>query len=599
MLMGKQRSLPEAHISPLNDPVRLQMLGDAQSINYCKRILQVGNSVRFLYVLGMLILLPMLLHSGDDKCFIWQVDWHGYGDVLAVSGLYLLVIAAIGVFSIGKYRKNKLFLINALADASLLMLFFLILGPEHNWDFVMMSYALTLLISIMTLNFFQCVVFAVVFYGECMLALLLQQVFLEVHFPFWASASWSENLQIVESSVVRQLDDLPSSSLVFLGVAFLLVLVGYLASEARENRIQANINSVSVAQLRQLNDTIFSDLPTALIVINLAGEIITMNRRARRLFHLHENHQLPYLLETLNPEIAYRRERWENLLQNGLMPLDIHGRTYSVEFTSITIKNYAPLVMISLDNIESIYQRVRETRLASLGRLTAGIAHEIRNPLGSVQSANELIAEASTCRQIQYLTEKIAGNTKRINAIISDILNMFTDQESNMQLLDLNTFLREAVENSRADDTLEFVPITIRSEESTGFHVYFDPGHLSQILHNLMLNAILHGARVNVAMTLVTRISRGGRFVFLEIIDNGVGVAESDREKIFEPFYSGRKSVGLGLYLVREMCLANQAEIEYVAQNEGGACFRITMQCYLPDKEVTRKGERKRTWQPH
>ena len=599
MVTGKREPPPKPHMSPLNDPLRVRMLGNAQSFSYCKRILQVGNAIRFFYVLAALIFLPVLLHSDGDALFIWHLDWFRYGNVLTTGALYLLVIGVISGFSFGKYRKHKLFLVNALADASFLMLFFIMIGPEHNWYFIAISYALTLLLSIMTLNFLQCGVFAVVLYGEFMLAVLLQQVFSEIHVSVLNSISWSEKLRIIETIVSRQLENLYFSSLIFFGVCLLLVLVGYLASEARENRIQANIHGISVAQLRQLNDTIFSDLPTALIVVNLKGEIIAMNRRARALFHFSENERLPYLLETLSSEIARRRERWENLLQNGLMPLEVHGRNYSLEFTAITIKNYAPLVMISLDNIESIYQRVRETRLASLGRLTAGIAHEIRNPLGSVQSANELIAEASGCRKIQYLTEKIAGNTKRINAIISDILNMFTDQESNTRLLDLNGFLREAVENSRADDALEFVPITICSEESEGFWVYFDSGHLSQIIHNLMLNAIRHSARVDVAIILATHLSPKGRFVFLDVTDNGAGIAERDREKIFEPFYSGRKSIGLGLYLVREMCLANRAEIEYVAQAKGGACFRITMECYLPDKEMTRQQRSETTWQAH
>lgn len=589
MLTDTRRAPPERHMAPLNDLARVQMLGEAQSVSYCRRILKIGNAIRFIYVLMVLIFLPVVIHSDADTLFIWQGDWFRYDNVLITGALYLLLIGMIGGLGFANYQKPNLFLVNALVDASLLMLFFITIGPEQNWYFITISYALTLLLSIMTLSFVQCVIFAVVLYAEFILAVLLQQVFAEIHFSFFTSIGWRENAQIIQSIASRRLENLHPSPLIFFGVCLLLVLVGYLASEARENRIQANINSISVAQLRQLNDTIFSDLPTALIVTNLKGEIITMNRRARALFHFAENERLPYLLETLSAEIARRRERWEHLLQNGLMPLDIHGRNYSLEFTSITVKNYAPLVMISLDNIESIYQRLRETRLASLGRLTAGIAHEIRNPLGSVQSANELIAEACEDRKIRYLTGKIASNTKRINDIISDILNMFTDQKSDIELLDLNAFLREAVENSRADDALEFVPITIWSEASEGFCVYFDSGHLSQILHNLMINAIRHSARADVAIALVTRLSRSGRFVFLDVADNGAGIAEKDREKIFEPFYSGRKSIGLGLYLVREMCLANRAEIEYVAKAREGACFRITMECYLPEKNRTPK----------
>ena len=116
------------------------------------------------------------------------------------------------------------------------------------------------------------------------------------------------------------------------------------------------------------------------------------------------------------------------------------------------------------------------------------------------------------------------------------------------------------------------------------YAVFFDAGHLEQILHNLMLNAVKHAGRDDVEITVRTRIGDVGRFLYIDIQDNGRGVAADDEERIFEPFFSKRHGTGLGLYLVREMCVANQAQIVYV-RKEIGACFRLTMERYLANED--------------
>ena len=212
--------------------------------------------------------------------------------------------------------------------------------------------------------------------------------------------------------------------------------------------------------------------------------------------------------------------------------------------------------------------------------MTAGIAHEIRNPLSSVQSAADLLEEMSDDPKIHFLTGKIRNNTQRMNTIISDILNLFSDKPRNTQLIRLNPFLQRIIQEAQTNNETGATTILADIAATQDYAVFFDIGHLEQILHNLMLNAVKHARRDNVEITIRTRLGDVGRFLYIDIQDNGCGVAAEDEERIFEPFFSKRHGTGLGLYLVREMCVANQAQIVYV-RRESGACFRLTMERYL------------------
>lgn len=570
------------HMMPLNNSMYLQLFIDAQSIRYRKRTLWIANSLRLAGVFLAFLFAPLLMDPQSGRIFLWESSLNASRIVLLTGSMYLILVAGLMLIARRKFLDERFFLFNGLAESFFLLLFCLALNPVANGEILGLTVSISIFLTVLTLNFTQCGIYALILYFEMLVIYTIWKIFPQINWEMFNLLGWSERFAAIKLAVFNQAESLQSPNLIFLATAMLIILFGYLSSQARENKILAQLNSASATQLRQLNETIFSDLPTGLVVINLRGEIITMNRRAREMFHLAHNTMLPHQLKALSPEIARRQIRWESLQQSDLSTLKVNKQNYSLEFTHLTLKDYAPLIMISLENIESSYQRVRETRLASLGRLTAGIAHEIRNPLGSVQSANELIGELCEDPQVRYLSEKITNNTKRMNAIISDILNMFTDQPRNTSLINLNNFLQQTVKNSRADDALENIDIYFKIKASEGFAVFFDPGHLSQVIHNLMLNSTRHSGREDVEITIGTEVPAKGRNVYLYVRDNGDGIAKEDQEKVFEPFFSRRQGTGLGLYLVREMCLANQAKIEYIERTRG-ACFRITMERYLPD----------------
>lgn len=568
----QQRQTPMRQMIPLNNTIKLRALGQARSMETRQNLMLVFNVCRILFVVVLMFCSPTFLGK--------QIALKGNIPelVLIVGLIYIVVMGLLTLYALKDEVSSVIILANAIAEALILQLFFWQLQPELNWDFLSVSYVTTLLLSILTLSFRQRIVFSFVTYLSLLFLVGLWRVTHDT--AAGNPISLGHKLTIFYQNSLENMQLFQTTSILSSAIFILVIMVGYLATQARENKIQAWIQTISANQLHELNDTVFSEMQTALVVVNLVGEIISMNHQARLLFDLPSEMPPPTQLQSLSSELIQRQARWERIKENDHTPFQIKGVDYSVEFSFVRMKTYAPLIMLSFEDMRHSFQKVRENRLAALGRLTASIAHEIRNPLGSVLSANELIKEQTQDTMILYLAEKITNNGQRMNVIIDNILSMFSQKTATMQLIKLNQFIHEVIEDASSYDALESIPIRTDMSAAAAYSIYFDREHLRQILHNLMLNAVAHSGRQDVEITLKAHFATSGHFLYLDICDNGLGIAEDDQDRIFEPFFSKQQGTGLGLFLVREMCLANQAKIEYVDREEGGACFRITMERY-------------------
>lgn len=568
----QQRQTPMRQMIPLNNTIKLRALGQARSMETRQNLMLVFNVCRILFVVVLMFCSPTFL--GKQIALKGNIP----ESVLIVGLIYIVVMGLLTLYALKDEVSSVIILANAIAEALILQLFFWQLQPELNWDFLSVSYVTTLLLSILTLSFRQSIVFSFVTYLSLLFLVGLWRV---THDTVAGNPiSLGHKLTIFYQNSLENMQLFQTTSILSSAIFILVIMVGYLATQARENKIQAWIQTISANQLHELNDTVFSEMQTALVVVNLVGEIISMNHQARLLFDLPSEMPPPTQLQSLSSELIQRQARWERIKENDHTPFQIKGVDYSVEFSFVRMKTYAPLIMLSFEDMRHSFQKVRENRLAALGRLTASIAHEIRNPLGSVLSANELIKEQTQDTMILYLAEKITNNGQRMNVIIDNILSMFSQKTATMQLIKLNQFIHEVIEDASSYDALESIPIRTDMSAAAAYSIYFDREHLRQILHNLMLNAVAHSGRQDVEITLKAHFATSGHFLYLDICDNGLGIAEDDQDRIFEPFFSKQQGTGLGLFLVREMCLANQAKIEYVDREEGGACFRITMERY-------------------
>jgi len=226
----------------------------------------------------------------------------------------------------------------------------------------------------------------------------------------------------------------------------------------------------------------------------------------------------------------------------------------------------------------ALAQQAQQLKLASLGRLTASIAHEIRNPLGAISHAGQLLAEDEQLGAAdQRLTEIIQAHSKRVNTIIENIMQLSRRQPTQPEELELKPWLDGFLHDFGHDNPAGADKIDM-SKIPENLFVRFDSSQLQQVISNLCHNGLSHGANQGSArVSLQAGISHDNHKPYLDVIDNGPGVASDDLTKLFEPFFTTSAiGTGLGLYIARELCESNQARLDYVPGKDQGACFRIT-----------------------
>jgi two-component system sensor histidine kinase PilS (NtrC family) len=235
--------------------------------------------------------------------------------------------------------------------------------------------------------------------------------------------------------------------------------------------------------------------------------------------------------------------------------------------------------LVFLDDYTAVTQQAQSLKLTSLGRLTASIAHEIRNPLGAVSHAAQLLSESEQlAANDQELAEIIQHHAKRMNSVIENVLQISRRQPPNPQRLALKGWLQNFLDQYRQTHR-EQIEIELKLPEEW-LEVTFDPSHLERVLGNLLDNALRHsansdgGGRVGIHVEKDPEAQR----CVVDVIDSGPGVADSERAKLFEPFYTTvDKGTGLGLYLSKELCEINNATLTYRPTAAGDSCFRLTV----------------------
>lgn len=360
------------------------------------------------------------------------------------------------------------------------------------------------------------------------------------------------------------------------GAAFFAtaILVGQLSKRIRMTEALARSRAEDIETLEELNHLIIQRMLTGIIVATAGGRVLLTNKAASDLLGLNS----PDDLSSLPSILKERLNAWK--LNPELRTLSFSGASAKAPIQA----SFAPLqkgdlrsVIIFLEDTGKVSQQAQELKLMSLGRLTAGIAHEIRNPLGAASHAAQLLLESPDLDgSDRKMTEIIQRHCVRMNGIIENVLQLSRGKNSQPEAIDLNAWLKQFLQDFTADGTL---PYDISCNLSdTDINARFDPSHLNQILTNLLSNALRYSEKQTGEQRAEIRLTRteGEGQIQLWVIDEGPGVSFEDRKHLFEPFFTtDKKGTGLGLYISRELCEANQASLDYVEQKLGG-CFRIT-----------------------
>jgi len=352
------------------------------------------------------------------------------------------------------------------------------------------------------------------------------------------------------------------------------LLVNRLAERLRQTEALAEQRGIDLANLAQLNETIVQRLEAGVVVVDAEGRVRLANGAAWRMLGMPAGDLAGRPLEAISPELARRHARWRRQPASAPEPL----RPGPGEEIDLRFVPLGSGTAIFLEDAAAVVQRARQMKLAALGRLTASIAHEIRNPLGAISHAAQLLAESPALEKgDRRLADIVVTQCERVNAIVENVLQLSRGGPSRPEALALDTWLADFAEEFRRAAHLDEERLRLRAE--SGLVVRADPSQLHQALWNLCQNALEHGRGPDGEPRIEIRAGRldARGAIALEVCDHGPGIEPEQLERIFEPFYTTRaEGSGLGLYLARELCEVNGARLDYVPNPRGGSCFRIS-----------------------
>ena len=330
-----------------------------------------------------------------------------------------------------------------------------------------------------------------------------------------------------------------------------------------------------VALLSALNQEIIENLQAGVIVLNRNNSIRHINQAAMDLLHLNSEHSISLPKDC--PKLISALESWRKTAQmeSPYLPSDTGIDDIQISFRELQSEEQAN-TMVFVNDVSSIRSSMQQAKLASLGHLTANIAHEIRNPLGAISYAAQLLKENDDfVESDQRMIEIINQHSLRINHIIEDILNISRGSPTVQEFIDLSVWLPKFIDDYCHSGLAEasFFELEIKPEIPD---IQFDSGHLTQILTNLCTNARLHGAAEQ--PVLITVYADKNSLLCLEIADRGAGIDSGILDKIFEPFYTtSHEGSGLGLYIVSQLCELNNATISTSINQYNGTSFTLQM----------------------
>lgn len=387
-----------------------------------------------------------------------------------------------------------------------------------------------------------------------------------IYLTFYLSLDWpAANNQFVQAGGF--------GALCFAAALFVQGLI----RRAQASESLAAQRAADVANLEALNSLILQRMRTGILVLDKQHRALLANPATQNL--LGRELTPGVLLDPLCPELIKRLQQW---LHNPTMrPASLQaipdGPVLQPSF-AILQRGETNDTLVFLDDISQIAQHAQQLKLASLGRLTAGIAHEIRNPLGAISHAAQLLQESEYLDgHDKRLAQIIQDHSRRMNLVIENVLQLSRRRQAEPQLLDLKYWMHRFASEFRLNAASEQ---TLHLETSSGtLQTRMDPHQLNQVLTNLVENGMRYSARKNGKGQVWLKLFRDEEsdLPVLEILDDGAGVAPDQALEIFEPFYTtDSKGTGLGLYISRELCESNQARLDYKAREGGGSCFRIT-----------------------
>lgn len=363
---------------------------------------------------------------------------------------------------------------------------------------------------------------------------------------------------------------------------FATAFLGYtLASRLRATEALAEKRGLDVANLAQINELIIQRMQSGVLACDNAGDIKFMNQAAQKLLGVHASAVKAMSLSEVSPDLAIQLFQWL-----GNNPGQRTRRLFTTRSNYTLLPRFVPLgtvketgTLIFLEDMAALKQQAQQLKMAALARLTASIAHEIRNPLGALTNAAQLLAESvNEDSEQKRLTKIIEEQGRRMNVIVQNVTQLSRRDRSNPIRLDVHNWLGEFA--VQYQETVRLPEGIFARVGQAGLDAVFDPDQFNQVVSNLCQNALRHSPPFTGTALIKLQTGRDaeGR-PYVDVIDWGSGVPPAIVDHIFDPFFTTTpKGTGLGLYIARELCEGNGASLDYHPGEGGvGSRFRVTL----------------------
>lgn len=483
-----------------------------------------------------------------------------------LTGYFIASISLFIIFYLQKKSRQLQLFIGLVIDATVLSLMLYATGGPNLQ--LSMLYLVVVAASYMLLPSYQAI-----------LITLLAVIYVTYQQFFFALANQMS---------FRNLGGATLLSVSFIGVA----LVSWLISKRlKDMEYITRKQAQEVMSLNQLNQQVIGHLQNGILVINHKFEAIFFNQAAENLLNLTKN-PLAKSLEITHPALV------DNISQA------IFNRLPEIFFNPATVSRINEPISLSIHTLSSEYYlliiesmsksqtQAQQLKLASLGQLTASIAHEIRNPLAAISQASQLLLEDSDNPDMpdtnRGLYDMIYKQTVRVNRIIEDILQLSRQPVSDQVVICISEWLPHFIDE-------HFPQAQINTHIQPDLWIAFAPYQLEQVLVNLIQNGLRYSAKTQETPSIDILIGQHDTHVSIEVMDNGPGITTEFQEKLFEPFFTTEnQGTGLGLYISKALCEANGAKLNYIP-NAHCTCFRITalLQISLHQTQATTKNHNK------
>lgn len=342
----------------------------------------------------------------------------------------------------------------------------------------------------------------------------------------------------------------------------------------------AKTEAQAATRLQHLNDLVINKMLTGIVVFDRTFYIEQLNERASLLLGSRDGHKLLARGDSLTqlPTLINSYHDWKANPHRQLptyqapssdIPLQISFSEISVDSTHDTI--------MFIEDARTLSQHAQQLKNRSLGQLTSSIAHEVRNPLGAISHAAQLLKESRLPAEDKQLVDVVLRHSSRVNRLVQDILQLSRQKTPQIEIT--NIYDNCLLSKTQLEESKQFDNPCIEIDSAAQFVCApFDSSQLQQVLTNLLGNALRHSVLESGAPWAAIKFAyqQDMGLAMLKIYDRGPGVASANRHKIFEPFFTTEnQGTGLGLYIARELCEINFATLSYVYRGPSEHYFQI------------------------